>query len=251
EVDACKANGFDYVELEIGLDGLSVVGNPASPVDCLSFGDLYALLGPESSRFTTWSDADALATELGGYDSFPDEPLTIVAPGEESGTYGSFIDLAIKSIAEERGQPDDQLRAGYQSSGDDNVIIENAEGTNGALGFVGFSHADSAGDKVKEFEIDGGDGCVAPSRDTVIDGSYPLPRSLYIYVSEQAMADNPTVKPFVDFYLSADGLASVEQVDYVSLPPDRIDATRSAWTSATRGTGAPAAGSATSTPDGR
>ena len=228
EASACEANGIDYVELEIGLDGITVIGNPSNPVSCLALGDLYALFGPESQDFTTWPDADKLAKELGGYDNFPDEDLTIAAPGEESGTYGSFIDLVTKSIAEERKQPDDQLRT-YQSSSDDNVIVENAAGTTGGLGFVGFSYAEHAGESIKEFEVDGGDGCVAPSPETVVDGTYPLSRSLYIYVSKKALAANPAVRPFVDFYLSADGLASVTDVDYIALPQDRVEATQAVW----------------------
>lgn len=228
EVAACEASGVDFVELEVALDGLSVVGNPANPVSCLAFGDLYALFGPESKGFATWSDADDLAKELKGYDSFPDEDLVIAAPGEESGTYGSFIDLVIGDFAEDRGQ-DEVLRADYQSSPDDNVIIENAAGTTGGLGFVGLSFALNAGDTVKEFEVDGGDGCVAPSAETVIDGSYPLSRSLYIYVSKGAAAKSAAVATFVDTYLSDEGLASVEAVQYVSLPSDRIEATQQAW----------------------
>jgi phosphate transport system substrate-binding protein len=202
-------------------------------VTCLAFGDLYALFGPESDGFANWSDADPLATELGGNDSFPDLPLTVVAPGEESGTYGSFIDIVgTDDTAEERGVEEDLaggLRTDYQISADDNVIVENASGSEGGLGFVGFAFAENAGDTIKEFEVDGGDGCVAPSPEAVIDGTYPLGRSLYIYVSDVALQENPAVGPFVDFYLSDEGLASVEEVQYISLPDDRIEATRSAW----------------------
>jgi phosphate transport system substrate-binding protein len=237
ELDACEANGITPIELEIGLDALSVIGNPANPVECLAFGDLYALFGPESEGFATWSDADQLASELDGYDSFPDFQLTIVAPGEESGTYGSFIDIVgTDDTAEERGVEEDLaggLRPDYQISADDNVIVENAAGTEGGLGFVGFAFAENAGDTIKEFEVDGGDGCVAPSSEAVIDGTYPLGRSLYIYVSDVAIEENPAVGPFVDFYLSDEGIASVEEVQYISLPDDRIAATRDAWESAT------------------
>ena len=123
------------------LDALSVIGNAANPVTCMTFGDLYALFGPESDGFENWSDADSLATELGGNDSFPDFALTIVAPGEESGTYGSFIDIVgTDDMAEERGVEEDLaggLRTNYQISADDNVIVENAAQTEGGLGFVG------------------------------------------------------------------------------------------------------------------
>jgi phosphate transport system substrate-binding protein len=229
EVAACEASGISYVELEIAFDALSVIGNPDNDIACLTFGDLYALFGPESEGFETWADANALAAEVGGDGGFPEQPLTIVAPGTESGTYGSFIDLAIADIAEERGQPDDQLRTDYQSSGDDNVIIDNAAGNASGLGFVGFSYAENAGETIKEFEVDGGEGCVAPSPETVIDDTYPLGRALYLYVSEQKLGSNPALQPFIDFYLSDEGMASVEEVQYIPLPSDRLEATRAAW----------------------
>jgi len=230
EVAACKKGGVEYVELEVALDGLSVVGNPENTIECLTIGDLYALFGPESEGFSSWSEANDLATEVGGTGGFPDEPLTIVAPGAESGTFGSFIDLAIKGLAEERGQ-EETLRTDYQSSADDNVIIDNAAGNVSGLGFVGLSYAEGAGDTVKEFQVDGGEGCIGPSTETVSDGSYPLSRSLYLYVSTSALQTNEALGPFVDFYLSDEGMASVEEVQYVSIPADRIEATRSTWAS--------------------
>ena len=235
EIDACAANGIEPIEIEVGLDALSVIGNPANPVECLNFGDLYALFGPESEGVDTWNAADSLASEVGGTGGFPDLPLTIVAPGEESGTYGSFIDLTgIEDIAIEQGVPEEEAAAlrTYQISADDNVIVNNAAETEGGLGFVGFAFAENAGDSVKEIQVDGGDGCVAPSADTVIDGSYPLSRSLYIYVNPTKLEENPALGPFVDFYLSDEGIASVEQVQYVPLPADRLDAARSAWETA-------------------
>jgi phosphate transport system substrate-binding protein len=235
EVDACAANGIEPIELEVGLDALSVIGHPSNPVQCLNFGDLYALFGPESEGFGNWSDADALAQEVGGTGGFPDLSLTVVAPGEESGTYGSFIDLTgTEDVAVEREVPEDLaagLRPDYQISADDNVIVENASGTEGGLGFVGFAFAEQAGDSVKEFEIDGGDGCVAPSEATVLDGTYPLGRSLFIYVNPEKLQDNKALQPFVDFYLSDEGIASVEEVKYINLPDDRLQATRDTWES--------------------
>ena len=77
-------------------------------------------------------------------------------------------------------------------------------------------------------------GCVAPSAETVSDGSYPLSRSLYIYVSQEAAA-RPEVAAYVDFYLSDEALATgglVEEVGYIALPSERIEATRSMWESA-------------------
>jgi phosphate transport system substrate-binding protein len=233
EIAACKQGGVDYIELAIGKDALTVVGHPDNPVDCLSLGDLYALFGPESKGIDNWSAADTLAKEVGGNGGFPDLPVTIVAPGEESGTYGSFIDLATKSIAEERGQdPDDVLRPDYQIAADDNVIISNAEGTSGGLGFVGFSYAQNASGQVKEFQIDNGGGCVAPSADSVNDGSYPLTRTLYVYVNKEKLASSAALKAFVDFYLSDAGVSAVTDVQYIALPSADLEASRSTWNAA-------------------
>ncbi len=80
--------------------------------------------------------------------------------------------------------------------------------------------------------MDGGDGCIPPSAETVIDNSYPLGRSLYIYVNQEKLSSNPALQPFVDFYLSDEGIASVEEVQYIGLPTDRLEAARSAWEAA-------------------
>jgi phosphate transport system substrate-binding protein len=232
EASACEANGIQYVELEVGQDALSVIGNPSNPISCLTMGDLYALFGPESSNFKTWADANSLAQDVGGEGGFPNAPLTIVAPGEESGTYGSFIDLVgTEDVALERGVSENQAGslATYQISADDNVIVENAAGTQSGLGFVGYAFASNAGDSVKEFQIDAGDGCVSPSPETVQDGTYPLSRSLYIYVNTSKLAENHALQPFVDFYLTDEGIASTTEVGYVALPTDRLEASRSAW----------------------
>jgi phosphate transport system substrate-binding protein len=245
EAKACKDAGINYVGLEIALDGITVMTNPANEaVTCLNDGDLYSLFGPESDGIDTWNGADSLATQVGGNGNFPDAPLTIVGPGQESGTYDSFIDLAgIEDIALEQGVPEDKaasLRADYQSSPNDNVIIEGIEGDDTSLGFVGFAYADLQGDGIKKLQIDGGDGCVEPSSDTISDGSYPLSRSLYIYVNTDKIESNPALKPFVDYYLSDEGIAAVTDADYVGIPPERLDATRQAWEQAAGGASASA-----------
>jgi len=242
EMKACEKAGIEYTELEIALDGLTVMTNPANSVECLNFGDLYALFGPESSDFQNWSDANDLAQQVGGNGNFPDAPLTIVAPGEESGTYDSFIELSgIEDTAIGNGVAEDDagsLRAGYQSSPNDNVIIQGIEGSDSSLGFVGFAYADQQGETVKKLQIDGGDGCVEPTSESISDGSYPLARSLYIYVNNDKVATNPALKPFVDYYLSDAGIGAVTEADYVDIPAERLDASRAAWQAASGGSSA-------------
>lgn len=244
EAAACKKAGINYVELEIGLDGITVMTNPDNAVKCLNLGDLYALFGPESDGFKNWSDADALAKKVGGTGNFPDLPLTIVAPGQESGTYDSFVTLAgIEDVALEQGVPAAKaptLRTDYQSSPNDNVILQGVEGSQGGLGFVGFAYADQQGGALNKVQIDGGDGCVGPDPATITDGSYPLHRSLYLYVNTDTAASNPALKTFVDYYLSPEGISAVTDSDYVAIPQERLDASVQAWQSAMGGAGASA-----------
>jgi phosphate transport system substrate-binding protein len=237
EADACAKNGIEYVELPVAFDGITVMTNPANAdVTCLNDGDLYALFGPESDGIDTWDGADSLAKKVGGNGGFPSAPLEITAPGEESGTYDAFIELAgIEDIAIEQGVPEDDaaaLRTDYQASPDDNVIISAMEGSDSPLGFVGFAYAEGAADQVKILQVDGGDGCIAPSRDTIADASYPLSRTLYIYVNKAKITENPAVKAFVDYYLTDTGVVTaVDETGYVELPSDQIEASRSTWES--------------------
>lgn len=237
EVAACEAAGIDYVELLVAYDGLSVITSENNDaVSCLSFLDLYALLGPESEGFGSWSDANDLAAELASefgdeYGAsnapYPDAPLSVTAPGEESGTYDSFVEIAFGDIAKARGA-DEVARIDYTASANDNVIIEGIQGSDTSLGWVGFAFASEA-DGIKLLEIDGGDGCVAPSDETVADESYPISRPLFIYPSLTATADNSAIEPFVDFYLSPEGLALAGEVGYVALTEEQGQSTRDAW----------------------
>ena len=228
---AREANGITYTELEIAIDGLTVATSPANePITCLDVPALYALVGPESEGFANWSDATDLATEVGSayVDTFPEAPLDISGPGEESGTYDTFVEFAIADLAEER-QADEATRADYSSSPNDNLIVEGIEASESSLGWVGFAFYSAEQERMKAIEIDGGEGCVAPTPETIADGSYPFSWSLYIYVSNTAAEENPAVASFVDLYLSEEGLASVSDAGYIDLPDDRIQATRDAW----------------------
>jgi phosphate transport system substrate-binding protein len=247
EAAACADAGIEFVELKIGFDGVTVMTNPANDaIDCLSFADLYALIGPESDGVDRWSDAQALATELGSTTQLPDAPLTITAPGAESGTYDSFIEQAFKGIATERAAAgkitDDQIatsRNDYASQADDSAIISAMEADDTPLGWVGFAFAQEAGDQVKELGVSkDGSSCVSPSTETIADGSYPLSRSLYLYVNKAQAADNPAVAGYVDYYLSEAGISAVTEAGYVDLPADQLATSTSTWEARTTGTSA-------------
>ncbi len=230
EAAACEANGVDHTELYVAIDGLTVLTHPDNDaVVCLDVADLYALLGPESTGFTSWSDADDLAAELGAANApYPDQPLQVTAPGEESGTYDTFVELVFDDLAEERGQ-DGEARPDYTASPNDNVIVDGISGSPGSLGWVGYAfYAENQG-ALKALEVDGGDGCVAPDEETIASGEFPLARPLYIYVSNASAERNAAVRDFVDLYLSDVGRDAVAAAGYVNIPGADWAATGQTW----------------------
>lgn len=234
EVEDCEAAGIEFIELRFAIDGLSVLTSKNnSAVSCVSFGDLYALIGPESIGFRSWADANDLAGSLEGTNTpYPDADLVVTGPGEESGTYDSFVELVLEDLADERGV-DAATRPDYTASANDNVIIEGIAGTDTSLGWVGYAFFLANEDRVSALEVDGGDGCVAPTPETIADGSYPIARPLFIYVNKAKAEASPALAAYVDFYLSEAGLSSVDQAGYIRLA-DYADL-RSHWESRTTG----------------
>jgi phosphate transport system substrate-binding protein len=232
EIAACEEAGIEYTEILVAYDGLAVITSADNDaVSCLSFADLYALLGPESQGFDTWAAANDLAAELpDGFGElhapYPDADLVVTAPGEESGTFDSFVEIALEDIADEREQ-DATTRPDYVASPNDNVIIEGITGTVTSLGWVGLAFATENAETVKIIEVDGGEGCVAPSAETVVDGSYPIARPLYIYVNNGRAEENSTLVEFVDYYLA--NLGTAGEVGYVNLSDEEMAASQAAW----------------------
>ena len=249
EAAACESAGIDFIELKVGIDGLSVITSTQdTEIDCLSFVDLYALLGPDAVGIDNWSDASsnadeyaATVTDLGGvHTPYPDAELTVTAPGEESGTFDSFVELVIAKVADELGVEDANVRVDYTASPNDNVIIEGIGSNPTSLGWVGFAYVEENLDVVKPVQVDGGGGCVEPTPETIASGDYPIARDLYIYVEAAKAESNPALAAFVDYYVNH-AIGSIlgtgeGQVPYVPLAAEDQAATQATWAARTTGT---------------
>ena len=184
EVKLCEKNNVAFEELQVANDGLTVVVNPNNDwASCLTVDELKKVWEPKS-QVNNWSQINP---------DFPHTELELFGAGTDSGTFDYFTE----AINGEEGAS----RTDYNATEDDNVTVQGVQGSEGAMGYFGLSYAQQNPDAVKPVEIDGGDGCVAPSAETVQDGSYkPLSRPLFIYPSDKALA-RPEVKAFVEFYL--------------------------------------------------
>ena len=184
EVPVCEENGVQYGEVQVANDGIAIATNKKLAIECLTVEQLKRLWAPKS-RIKSYSDIDP---------SFPDQPVALFGPGTDSGTFEFFTE---EIVGEEGAQ-----RTDYEASEDDNQLVTGVAGTDGGLGYFGLSYYEANTDKLNEVQVDAGAGCVAPTSETVQDGSYkPLSRPLFMYPSEKAMA-RPEVKAFMDFVVA-------------------------------------------------
>jgi len=200
EADVAAQNGIEYIELPVAFDGLSVIVNPQNDfVTSLTAAELKRIWEP-GSNVHRWSDIRP---------DWPNREIHLYGPGTDSGTFDYFTQ-AING-KEKASRPD------FSASEDDNVLVQGISGDTDALGYFGFAYYSENRQRLKLVAVDGGDGPVLPSPETILDGTYqPLSRPIFIYVSTQA-ALRPEVQAFVRFYLTQ-GRNLVDQVGYVPLP---------------------------------
>jgi phosphate transport system substrate-binding protein len=216
---ACKANGIEFVALQIAIDGLTVVVNPANTfATCLTVEELAAIYGPDAAQNLMWSNVRA---------GFPAEPVNRFMPGADSGTFDYFTEVI-------NGKVDAATQFATQSE-DDNVLVTGVAGDVNAISFFGYAYFVENTDKLKAVEVDGDSGCVAPTEATINDNSYaPLSRPLFIYPDIGKAKARPELKAFVDFYLENTTTLAAE-VGYVALPDAHLQAEKDEWAAAVGG----------------
>ena len=194
EWDACQAAGVtEIIEIKVGYDGIVVANDKKG-----------AASAPNPAK--AWSDVDR---------ALPKDRILVYGPPPTSGTRDAFVELGLEAGAKTLPQlkalkeSDEEAfkarahrirsdGAWVDSGENDNAIIQTLTKTPGSLGVFGYSFLDNNMDKVKAARIDG----VGPSMATIADGSYPLARSLYIYVKKANLATKPGLRDFMNGFVS-------------------------------------------------
>ena len=182
---------------------------------------------------TTWNQVNG---------ALPNQRIQVYGPPPTSGTRDAFLELGmtpgaklVPAAAAVEAADADRFEAlahtlredgvWIDSGENDNAIVQTLTRTPGSLGVFGFSFLEQNLDTVKAETIDG----VAPTADTIADGSYPLARSLYIYVKKQHIGVIPGLQQFVQEFMS-DGSAGrggyLQDRGLVPLPADQLTAER-------------------------
>ncbi|SDL61394.1 phosphate ABC transporter substrate-binding protein, PhoT family [Salinimicrobium catena] len=205
EKKIAEQNNIDFIELEVAYDGLAVVVNPENDwVDCFTVEQLKKIWEPGAQgTITHWNQINP---------EWPNEEIHLFGPGVASGTFDYFTEAIVGESGSSRGD--------YTASEDDNVLVQGVSGDKYGLGFFGLAYYEENEDKLRMVAVDGGEGCVEPSTQTVSDGSYaPLSRPLFVYVNSSSIQNNPKVVDFMNFYLN-EAPSLLKDVGYVPLTPE-------------------------------
>ena len=214
EFELCQKNGVtDIVEIKIGFDGIVIATARTGESFNLRLQDLYLGLARQvpgsggtfvANPSTAWNQVNP---------GLPAQRIQVYGPPPTSGTRDAFLELGMAPGAKlipALASIDDKDRfealahtlrednAWIDAGENDNAIVQTLTRTPGALGVFGYSFLEQNMDTVKAETIDG----VAPSAATIADGTYPLARSLYIYVKKQHVGVTPGLREFVLEFMS-------------------------------------------------
>ncbi|KZB93100.1 phosphate-binding protein [Bacillus sp. VT 712] len=205
EKKAAEEGGVDVQEFELAYDGLSVVINKENDwVDHLTVEELEKMW-VNDGKAKKWSDIR---------EGWPDEEIKFYSPGHDSGTFDYFDEVILDGK---------EITESATLSEDDNVLVNGVTGDKNAIGYFGYAYYSENKDKLKVVPIDGGNGPVEPTKETVMSGEYaPLSRPLFTYASVGALKDKEQVYDYVKFTLENAGELA-EEVGYVSLKDEEYD----------------------------
>jgi phosphate transport system substrate-binding protein len=169
----------------IALDAVCVVVHPSNPVKELTteqVRDIY------TGKIKNWKD-------IGG----PDLDIVAITRDTSSGTYEVFHELVMKK---------QDMAGGIETVNSNPQAQARVKTTKGAIGYVGLGFVD----EVKTLKIDN----VLPTKQTIVNGTYPIARPLYLFTNGYPKLGSPAYK-FCTFYLTETGQKIIEEKKFVPL----------------------------------
>jgi len=192
EVGNCiKAFHAKPTEYAVALDGLSVYVNPANSVKELSVaqvGDIF------SGKIINWK-------EVGGSDA----PITVYSRENSSGTYEFFKTHVLQGK---------DFVASAQTMPGTAAIVQAVVKDKNSIGYGGAAYG--GGSKLLSIKASDTSPAIAPTEETVMNGTYPIWRHLYIYVNPAQ--DKGEIAAYLSWIRSDDGQKYVKDVGYYPLP---------------------------------
>jgi phosphate transport system substrate-binding protein len=185
EFNKAVAKGVLPVAHAVAMDAVCVVAHPSNPVKALTSEQVRNIY---AGKITNWS-------QVGG----PNLPIVMISRDTSSGTYETFAELIMKkqplapSVEYVNANPQAQSRV---------------RTTQGAIGYVGLGFLEG----VRALPIDR----IAPTRQTVANGTYPVARPLFLFTNGYPPLGS-VVHKFTIFHLSEKGQELVEAKGFIPL----------------------------------
>jgi phosphate transport system substrate-binding protein len=214
EVKICAKNGITATEIKVGYDGIVLANSKQSQQMKISLKEIFLALAAKipqdgklvSNPYTHWNQINP---------KLPNTRIRVLGPPPTSGTRDAFVELAMEGGAKKFGWLKDLRKkdkkkfkaiahniredGAYVEAGEnDNLIIKKLDSDPSSFGVFGFSFLDQNIDKIQGSVIQG----VAPTFDSIADGSYKVSRPLFIYAKDQHMGEIPGMKDFIKLYIS-------------------------------------------------
>lgn len=149
----------------------------------------------ESSQAEESSEASAEGTSASG-------PITVISREDGSGTRGAFVELL--GVEDEDGN--DMTTVSAEISNSTEVVIQSVAGNTGAIGYISLGSLDGT---VKGVKTDG----VEPTAENVASGDYTVSRPFN--VATKGELQNEAAQDFMNYIMSAEGQAVVEEAGYI------------------------------------
>lgn len=237
----CAKNGVkETTEITLGFDGIVVANDREAKQLALTTKNLFLALAKEvpvggklvPNPYKTWKEVDA---------SLPDTAIEVYGPPPTSGTRDAFVEIVMeKGCAafpefaaaykdeEARKQKCHLLRedgAFIEAGENDNIIVQKLKANHSAFGIFGYSFLEENAGTVQGATIDG----VAPDFEHIADGTYPVARSLYIYVKNAHIGKKPGMVEFLEELTSEDAIGEdgyLPAIGLIPLPEDKQEEVR-------------------------
>lgn len=183
----CAASDIDFLELPLATDTLALVVHFDNDwVDHLTLDELRVIWEPAAEgTVMSWNQVRS---------GWPEQPLVLFGRGQDSGTYDYLTTHIVGELRSSRGD--------YTASEDEEFLAERIAEEQDSLGFFGIGAYHRHWQALRVVPIDGGKGPVYPSLESAKNGTYPLARRMYLYVSKSALLDKPELRSFLDHYFA-------------------------------------------------
>lgn len=196
ELEMAKKNGHDAKEFAVGIDALSVVVNPANPVNQLTIEQLSDIF---VGKINNWK-------EVGGADA----PIVALSRERNSGTHVYFLEHVVRKGNAKGPEEFDPSILMLPSS---QAIAAEVSQNPDAIGYFGLGYLSDSHKSLAIGNTSAGP-FVLPTVESAANGDYPVARSLLIYTAGEPQG---TVKDFIGFILSEEGQNIVRDMDFVPL----------------------------------